>query len=755
MVAERAGYTVTMFVVDVSPSMGKKRTIELPPDEKGKPPLDGIIVAIQTQDEYLGKKASWTRKLVLVTDAENPLNVDDSDGWEGTAQKLNDLHIETKIIGVDFDYEDFHEKNKSALKSENEKFYHQLSESLDNCLIGSCAQALQDCAYPDVKTVKPAVRSTIFRIGDTEVLHEEAIEFSAVVVKVTAKAYSVGLKRFAKREGSRRDHDGDHVMDEGPKRPPTYAPLERRTEHFVKLQNSAQEEPVKQELDEDDDEDPQKQRGEHVDQEDLVPAYRYGSSYVPIQGGFDKFPTKVGIEVLGFLHASKFNRSFLMSEMYWLGPDPKSAKSQVSLSSFVRAMNIKDVYAIVRWVHQNDADAKMAICYPVVDKDTDYLFMARVPFAEDFRKYTFPSLDNLYNKKGEKIEKHPLLPTDAVQTAMDKWVDKMDLMDAAVNEEGDPCPWFDINDSFHPSIHRLKQALAHAAVVPDISEHPVPPPHPELTKYFETPSEVLERSQKALQKLKSVADVKIVPPKSVAKKKKGILDATEHIGPEFSVENLLGESEEADEETNSGPLGQPSSVSAKSKEKKMDLDGDLSATDEEEQAPAAAKAKHRGPPLPTPALSPPKGKGKKKESRPVKDKDIRPGRIIGNADPLEDFRENLSRGDVVSKALEDMGDVIMEIVAESFSSQRYDEAIECMKAMRQTALEEDDVEIWNGFLQEFKKKCRNRSFKNRDFWERVKAIGRKISLISDNEADEHDGYSTFTERQVAQFINES
>lgn len=64
----------------------------------------------------------------------------------------------------------------------------------------------------------------------------------------------------------------------------------------------------------------------------------------------------------------------------------------------------------------------------------------------------------------------------------------------------------------------------------------------------------------------------------------------------------------------------------------------------------------------------------------------KPGRIIGNSHPLHDFKANLSRGDVVSKAVADMGAVIPEIVAESFSSQRFDEALDCMKAMRDTAL---------------------------------------------------------------------
>lgn len=106
-------------------------------------------------------------------------------------------------------------------------------------------------------------------------------------------------------------------------------------------------------------------------------------------------------------------------------------------------------------------------------------------------------------------------------------------------------------------------------------------------------------------------------------------------------------------------------------------------------------------PFPTPGLSPsPKGKAAAKLRQHIKPNpqqvspkhesqvgDVAQGRIISNSYPLRDFKKNLERGDVVSKALTDMALVIPEIVEASFSSQRYSEAIDCMVAMRKTALE--------------------------------------------------------------------
>lgn len=63
-----------------------------------------------------------------------------------------------------------------------------------------------------------------------------------------------------------------------------------------------------------------------------------------------------------------------------------------------------------------------------------------------------------------------------------------------------------------------------------------------------------------------------------------------------------------------------------------------------------------------------------------------PGRIIGTTDPLRDFRKNLERGDVISKAVEDMGYVIGEIVMKPFAGRRTDELLQCLREMRNVAL---------------------------------------------------------------------
>lgn len=52
--------------------------------------IDALIVAIETQHIYLSSKKTWTRKIVILTDGESPIELDE---WENTAQAVNDRNI--------------------------------------------------------------------------------------------------------------------------------------------------------------------------------------------------------------------------------------------------------------------------------------------------------------------------------------------------------------------------------------------------------------------------------------------------------------------------------------------------------------------------------------------------------------------------------------------------------------------------------------------------------------------------------------
>jgi ATP-dependent DNA helicase 2 subunit 2 len=59
-----------------------------------------------------------------------------------------------------------------------------------------------------------------------------------------------------------------------------------------------------------------------------------------------------------------------------------------------------------------------------------------MPFAEDLRRFSFPTLTLLRNRKGKEITEHSMLPTDKQKEAMSSFVEAMDLDSAAVDDDG-------------------------------------------------------------------------------------------------------------------------------------------------------------------------------------------------------------------------------------------------------------------------------------------------------------------------------
>lgn len=73
----------------------------------------------------------------------------------------------------------------------------------------------------------------------------------------------------------------------------------------------------------------------------------------------------------------------------------------------------------------------------------------------------------------------------------------------------------------------------------------------------------------------------------------------------------------------------------------------------------------------------------------------KPGRLISNLKPLEDFKRVTAAGDVFKKAIQDMGVVVRENVAASFSKQAFPGAIACLEEARATALMYEETETYN------------------------------------------------------------
>lgn len=100
---------------------------------------------------------------------------------------------------------------------------------------------------------------------------------------------------------------------------------------------------------------------------------------------------------------------------------------------------------------------------------------------------------------------------------------------------------------------------------------------------------------------------------------------------------------------------------------------------------------------------------------------------VGSVRPVQDFKNMIARRDVdlVDKAIEQMRARILQLVNDSVRDQLYPKALECLRALREGALQEGESDVFNKFLREM------RSFYERkrrdDFWKQV--VAAKLSLI--------------------------
>ncbi|KAF8887717.1 SPOC domain-like protein [Infundibulicybe gibba] len=825
MPAERAGYTVTMFLIDISPSMGDTRMVDIEgPDGEsvsvemsnlewslqfaklkiqemifngrktdqcgvitfgseetdntinsknggyehvseyipiGQPnagtlakvdrlqpstvsgdPIDALIVGIETQAEYLASKKSWTRKIVLITDGKSPIELED---WEATAGKMNAFDIHFTIIGVDFDDEElpYAEPDKPHIKRTNETFFHTFASKLTSGIVGNCALALQETSRPDIRQVKSALTGTLLRLGDVETRAEEALEINVKTSKCTALGRPKSWKKYAKREhGAKEGASEDEDMEEESGKN-VYTSLKMRSEYYVDPNEGDSEgedgdvkmEPVDDENDEVENKAKLNENLEKVEKEQLVRGFKYGTTYTPCPDGqFPRLSTQKGIDICGFFPAKNFRRELAMGEIQYIWADPGSPRQQVALSSIVQAMYEKNVMAIARWVSRDGMDPKMGVLAPTVFDKVDCFLWSQMPFADDVRKYTFASLDRLVNKKGEIVTEHPFIPTGEQIDAMDEFVDAMDLMEAGErDEEGNRYPWFDTRLSYNPAIHRTKQAMFHCAIVSDIEKNPLPPPHPDLLKYFNPPRRVLKNAREAIEQCKNAFKIKqgTYTKHSSQKSRKARKDGHVHGQDDDNTMLLLDR--------------KPGSKTPQTTSKDKATSGSDTEDDDDDDEMLLDKPKPadepRGNdrPLPTPARS----------LSPDIDLGRAPGRIVGTTYPLADFQRGL--------AIDDLGVVITEIVLKPFTSRRTAELLECMEAMRKIhwmydILYTGKINAWNVFLQQLRDKCINGQPGNLAFWSQITATGRSMSLISDTEAQKQGGSSRITDLESEEFI---
>uniref|UniRef100_A0A3Q4HVD8 X-ray repair cross-complementing protein 5 n=1 Tax=Neolamprologus brichardi TaxID=32507 RepID=A0A3Q4HVD8_NEOBR len=224
---------------------------------------------------------------------------------------------------------------------------------------------------------------------------------------------------------------------------------------------------------------------------ETVYCFRYGSDIVPFSK-VDQEQMKYKHDgkcfaVLGFTKQTTIRRNqFMGSQIIKIFAARDDEHAGVALSALIRALNELQMVAIVRYAFNRISNPQVGAAFPCIKQDSECLMYIQLPFMEDLRQFTFPSLEN---KK--------FTPSDAQLSAVDSLIDSMMLVEE--DENGEQRDLFKPHRIPNPAFQRHFQCLHHRAVSPGT---PLPPIEPWLKAALDRPEVITERCQDPLDVLK-------------------------------------------------------------------------------------------------------------------------------------------------------------------------------------------------------------------------------------------------------------
>ncbi|XP_056146166.1 X-ray repair cross-complementing protein 5 isoform X2 [Lampris incognitus] len=241
-----------------------------------------------------------------------------------------------------------------------------------------------------------------------------------------------------------------------------------------------------------------------VQKDDTIQGFSFGSDIVPFSK-VDQEQMKYKHDgkcfaVLGFTKQNMIQRHHFMGNQVMKVFAPKDDEhASVALSALIHALDELKMVAIVRYAYDRRCHPQVGAAFPCIKQNYECLIYVQLPFMEDLRLFTFPSLEN--NKK--------FTPSEAQLTAVDALIDSMMLVQE--DENGEQVDMFKVHHIPNPGFQRHFQCLHHRAINPGA---PLPSMEPWLKEVLERPRAISEHSKKPLEEIK-----KLFPLKEVEKKK--------------------------------------------------------------------------------------------------------------------------------------------------------------------------------------------------------------------------------------------
>ncbi|PWN91959.1 SPOC domain-like protein [Acaromyces ingoldii] len=741
-------------------------------------PLDAIVAAVTTLNSKeaggIGavSKNTWRRTIYLLTDAKTSMNKSD---WKSIRSKLLEDNIALKIVGIDFDDPDFGfvEENKDAVKEENEAWWHHFLSKLPGSGIATAANVIAQAKLPAIQLQSSVATPSSLTLGDPESRHEGSyvLDIPVNIYKCTATARPMGQKRLSKiaQDSAAARTQMARMKEAQSQLQPTSMPTLSQTQSLTQREDGRSDRSqgdgagltygvqmvrryyIKEDMERleggMDNATPLPEGAE----ETFDKAYKLGASLVAVNQDLERsLSTMKGLEIIQFTNAALYRRQYHMGETFFVFPSPNNARSQLQLSSLIRAMSEQNKYAIVRFVRRNDADPKLGILAPAMPDpelghEFECFYLVEVPFREDIKRFTFPPLDRVVNREGKELTEHSTLPSKEMRENMDELVDSMDLMDAEEGGalDGDDGPWFLSEESFNPAIHLIKDAVSWRVFHPD--DKLVPKPHPEVEKFLERPHKVVERSRDKAKRCRELFDLEYVPTVAMRKAARKAENQSEGRKPkEVNLEGVMDEELAAEERAKQSQTIKSSQSTADAPVKNGSKQG-IKVNNEERHSGSDTEEEEE------------LGLGRRKAVQPKREDEVvataeTRSTTFDKANAIADFETRLEeRGAELPPVFDGMEHLIKETISKSFSSNDYSKARDYLKALRKAAVEYEEAPRYNDFLRAFKKELRAKNNRRVDFWNNFVQGVEELSLITDEE--DTAASTSVTRDEAEEFVN--
>ncbi|KAF2367593.1 Ku70/Ku80 N-terminal alpha/beta [Trinorchestia longiramus] len=412
---------------------------ELPRGSRSADWLDALVVAIDLLHDPR-KEIYGATKLVLLTDFSGDFSDDQTDA---IVAGIKAIEADLSIIGPDVAEDDASASNdestalswsgkpKTTVQRAGEALATSIVQAVDG-IICNFDEAIPQLVFFQKKTSGSTNWNTLLTIGED------------LRIPVTGR---IKIRRTTVDTWKRC-----HATDE------SVVTIRERSYHLNDDQQTA------------------------VPEDDVIDGYRYGTTLVPFtdedrQMNYNSGAESAELSVLGFTMSEHCTLAERAGDQVLLVTAKEGDKeAAVALSAVIQALAELDMVAIVRRVYRRGSNPVMGALYPDITQDYECLVWVALPYQEDVRPLTFPSLQSRIDAL-----------TSTQTQAMDALIDSMSL--CTTDADGEKEDLLDPESVLNPHLQHYYNCLTDRALN---HARPLPEPHPHVTALLSVPEELQE-----------------------------------------------------------------------------------------------------------------------------------------------------------------------------------------------------------------------------------------------------------------------